>query len=139
MARCRRTRITRLDSALALVSPSVGLLTFPHRFGRPENPLHSYLGRLIPKYAWEYLPTTCMGTPYWPPDAVRTELLLGLAEDFFIFTIAMFGVCLLLAILTSDNLARDRRPPRLAIGALVTTVLSVLAWAGLYRFGLVAQ
>src|SRR3954464_14515800 len=80
-----RARPTNLDAALGLLAPFMGLLTFPHRLGRPENPLHFYLGRFITHYEWAYLPTTCMGTPYGPADAVRTELLLDLADDFFIF------------------------------------------------------
>jgi hypothetical protein len=133
-----RARPTKLDAALALLAPFIGLLTFPHRFGRPENPLHFYLGRFIPHYEWAYLPTTCMGTPYGPADAVRTELLFDLADDLFIFTIAMFGVCFLAAVLTSVRVARARRPPRLAIWTLLTAILSVVAWAELLQAGLVA-
>jgi hypothetical protein len=133
-----RARSTTLEAVFALIAPSIGLLTFPHRFGRPENPLHFYLGGFIPHYDWEYLPTTCMGTPYGPSDAVRTELLFGLADDLFIFTSAMFGACLLTAVLTALRVARAGHPPRLALWALLTCILSVLAWAEFWRFGLVA-
>jgi hypothetical protein len=134
-----RARPTELDAALGLLAPFMGLLTFPHRLGRPENPLHFYLGRFIPHDEWAYLPTTCMGTPYGPADAVRMELLLDLADDFFIFTIAMFGVCFLAAVLTSVRVARARHPAPLAIWTLLTAVLSVVAWCGLLRAGLVAM
>jgi hypothetical protein len=130
-------RPTKLDAALALLAPVSGLLTFPHRLGRPESPLHFYLGGFIPHYDWQYLPTTCMGTPYGPADAVRAELLFDLAADFLIFNIAMFGVASLATVLTSVRVARARRPSQLAIWTLVTTVLSVLAWAELWRAGLV--
>jgi hypothetical protein len=128
----RRSRPTNAEAGLALLTPSIALLTFPHRFGRPENPLHFYLGGFIPHYDWKYLPETCMGSPYGPIEAVRTELLLGLADDLFIFTIAMFGVGLLAAALTSVRVGRARCPPRIALWTLVTAVLSVLAWSKLW-------
>ncbi len=134
-----RARTTKLDAALACLVPSVGLLTFPHRLGRPKNPFHFFLGGLVPHYDWDYLPTTCMGTPYGPIEAVRTELLFDLADDFFIFAIAMFGVSVLAVVLTSVRVAGARHPPRLALWTLFTTVLSVLAWGGFLRSGLVPE
>jgi hypothetical protein len=121
------------------LAPTIGLLTFPHRLGRPENPLYFFLGGFTPRYDWDYLPTDCMGNPHGPTDTVRAELLFGLAEDLFIFSIAMFGVCLLAAVLTSVRVARARHPPRLALWTLLTAVPSVLAWAEFWRSGLVVM
>lgn len=78
-----------------------------------------------------------MGIPHGPIDAVRTEVLFDLAGDFFIFSIAMFGVCVLAVALTSICIARSRPTPRLASWTLLIAVLSVLAWAEFWRLGLV--
>ena len=132
----RRARSTTIDAVLALLAPSIGLLTFPHHFGRPQNPLHLFLGRFVPRYDWKSLRTDCMGNPYGPADSVRAELLAELAADFLIFAIAMFGVCALVTALTSVRVARARPPPRLALWTLVAAVLSVLAWAEFWCSGL---
>ena len=114
----------------------VGWLTFPNEFGRPNNWLYSPLGRLIPDYEWTALPTSCMGDPYGPPDAVRTELLFGLAEGLFVFAVAMAGVATLGAMVIGWSLARRRALPQLAMWTTLTTVLSVIAWVELRYRGL---
>jgi hypothetical protein len=137
--RHKRSRPTRLDAALALLAPLVALLTFPFRLWRPKNPLYYYLGAFIPRYEWESLPTSCMGMPSGPAELVRTELLLDLAGDLFVFTLAIAGVCVLALALTGVSLARAGHPPRLALVTFFTTVLSVLAWAEFYGRGLALQ
>jgi hypothetical protein len=136
---CRpRARVTQLDAGLALLSPCLALLTFPHRFPRPHNPLHAILQRLVPRYDWDPLPTGCMGTPYGPVNEVRVELLFDLVGDFSVFTSAMIGLCLLVTTLTSVQIGRAGRPPQLALWTLIVTVLSVLAWAEFGRAVLAA-
>jgi hypothetical protein len=55
--------------------------------------------------------------------------LFDLADDFFVFTSAMIGLCLLTTALTSVQIAHARRLPPLALWTLIVTVLSVLTWA----------
>ena len=131
-----KSRPTRCDCTLALLAPTVGWLTFPNQFGRPNNWLYSPIGRLVPHYEWTALPTSCMGAPYGPPELVRTELLFGLAEDLFVFTVAMFAVYVLGAVAIGSSIVRRRDVPRLAMWTTLTTLLSVLAWAELWYCGL---
>lgn len=134
-----RPRRSKRDAVLALLVPCVGLLTFPNRFARPSNLLHSFLRGIVPRHDWKYLPSTCIGTPYGPPDLVRTELLLDLADDTFIFTLAMAALCLLAAVLTRPSAARVRDTSSLMLWTLLTTLLSVLAWVESCGRGLAAM
>ncbi len=112
-----------------MLAPTVALLTFPERFARPPNPLYFYLGRLVPRHAWEYLPTGCMGQPYGPPELVRAELWHDWAADFFVFALAMAGVALLATLSTGVSVMHGRRAPLLPAWTLFTALLSVLTWA----------
>jgi hypothetical protein len=134
-----RTRPTKIDAALAVLAPTLGLLTFPHRVGRPQNPVYLYLGQALPRYDLKSLPTDCMGYPYGPAGEVRFEFLIDLAADFSVFTFAMFGMGFLATTLTSVRLVRASQPPLLTLWTLLGCVLSVLAWAELWRFGLAAM
>ena len=119
--------------------PIIALLTFPHPFLRPRNPLYSLLAGLVPHYDWEPLPTNCMGGPFGPHDLVRTELLLDLASDLFVFALAMAGVAFLSTTLPCIGLTARSRPRMLIPLTLVTTILSVLAWAEFLCRGLGAM
>lgn len=138
-ARSRQLRLSALDGIVSAAVPSIALLTFPHPFLRPHNPLHSLLAGFVPRYDWERLPTNCMGGPFGPHDLVRTELLLDLASDLFVFGVAMAGVASLSATLACLALSAALRPRVLIPLTLVTTILSVLAWAEFLCRGLGAM
>jgi hypothetical protein len=135
----KRLRVTRLDSILAVLPPSFALLTFPHEFLRPRNPLYFCAGRFVPVSARAELPIDCFGVPYGPPALVRVEFLLDLAGDFLIFSLALGSVCLVLVGAALAGLARRGLVPHLASMTLFTTVVSVFAWAEFYVHGLVTQ
>lgn len=124
------TRFRDSDAVLATFVPIIGLLTFPHRWVRPDTPLHWHLRRLGPSYSGPDSPRDCFGDPYGP--FARTEVLFNLAGDLFAFSVALFVVGLVALGMTSSAVARTRPPPHLALWTSSTTALSVLAWAGFW-------
>lgn len=112
------------------------LSTFPHRLRRPHNPLYSYFARYLPEHDWAYLPSDCSGGPYGPPELKRIEFLLDLADDFFVFSLAMGGVGFFLALSTMRHILDARPPAQVTLWTFVTTLLAILVWSEFWCRGL---
>ncbi len=59
--------------------------------------------------------------------------------DLLVFTIALAGVCLLVAASTCVSVVTARRPSTLALATLLTTLLFVLGCSGFYGHALVTM